>query len=306
MMASHFHFLKILLLVLVMVQFTRGQDIEPRRWGNLPIGNQLVGFGYAYSFGDVLFDPVLDVEDVEVDVHSMLVSAVFPLKFGKKAGRIDAIIPFSFAHWQGLLSGSPAETSRRGFADPRLRISLHLTGPPASNREELLKYLSEHSKYTTLGVSLGITLPFGQYFNDKLLNLGLNQFIFRPQIGMVHNWDLWSFELSTSVSIFTANSDFFNDGERKQDPLFAAQTHLIRRFPSRIWVSLSSAYGLGGQSVVNRQPNNDVRSNLLAAASFGFPIGKKHAAKVVYLRSETLKELGADTNSLILAWSIAF
>ncbi|MEN8788631.1 MAG: transporter [Flavobacteriaceae bacterium] len=288
------------------VEITNGQDIEPRRWGNLPLGNQVIGAGYAYSYGDVLFDPVLDIEDVEVDVHSVLATAVIPLKLGNMAGRLDAIIPFNFAHWQGLLSGVSAETSRRGLADPRVRISLHLTGPPASNRQELMQYLSEHSKYTTIGVSLGISIPLGQYNADRLLNLGLNQFIFRPQIGMMHNWGLWSYELTASVLIFTANNDFFNDGERKQDPLFAAQTHIIRRFPSRTWLSLSAAYGLGGQSVVNRLPNNDVRSNLLAALSFGFPLGKNQAAKIVYLRSETLKELGADTNSLILAWSIAF
>ena len=33
------------------------QDIEPRRWGTLPLGTQAIGSGYAYSFGDVLFDP---------------------------------------------------------------------------------------------------------------------------------------------------------------------------------------------------------------------------------------------------------
>ncbi len=47
------------------------------------------------------------------------------------------------------------------------------------------------------------------------------------------------------------------------------------------------------------------RANLLAAASFGFPLGKKQTAKIAFIRTETLKDIGADTNSLLLAWTIA-
>jgi hypothetical protein len=38
---------------------------------------------------------------------------------------------------------------------------------------------------TILGVGLAVHLPTGQYFDDKLLNLGSSRFTFRPQPGMV-------------------------------------------------------------------------------------------------------------------------
>lgn len=282
------------------------QDIEPRRWGNIPLGVQAVGVGYAYSFGDVLFDPLLETEDVEVDVHTIVSSYVHPLKLGNKYGRLDVLLPVSFARWEGLLSGAPASAERNGLADPRIRFSVHLIGPPALNPQELKEYLAENPKYTTVGVSLAVTLPLGQYNDERLLNLGLNQFIFRPQAGLVHNWGLWSFELTASVLLFTDNNDFFNDGEKEQKPLFSTQTHLIKFFPSRAWVAVGAAFGAGGQSVVNRQPNNDVRGNLLAGFSFGYPLGKKQNMKLTYFRSETLKDIGANTNTLVLGWSVAF
>ena len=282
------------------------QDIEPRRWGNIPLGVQALGFGYAYSFGDVLFDPLLETEDVEVDVHTVVGSYVHPLKLGKKYGRLDVLVPVSFARWEGLLSGEPARVERNGLADPRIRFSIHLIGPPALGPAELKKYLTENPKYTTLGVSLAVTLPLGQYNDERLLNLGLNQFIFRPQAGLVHNWGLWSFELTASVLLFTDNNDFFNDSEKEQKPLFSSQTHLIKFFPSRAWVAIGAAFGSGGQSVVNRQPNDDVRGNFLAGFSFGYPLGKKQSLKLTYFRSETLNDIGANTNSLVLAWSVAF
>ncbi|MGI9547795.1 MAG: transporter [Flavobacteriaceae bacterium] len=248
----------------------------------------------------------METEDVKVNVHTLVIAYVHPFKLGEKLARIDALIPVSFARWEGLLSGLPASTERNGLADPRIRFSLHLKGPPAMEAAEMKKYLLEHRKYTTIGVSVAITVPLGQYNDERLLNLGLNQFVFRPQLGMLHNWGLWSFELTASVFIFTKNNDFFNDSDKRQDPLFAAQAHLIKRFTSRHWISVSTGYGLGGQSVVNRQSNNDVRSNFLGAASFGIPIGKKQSAKFTYIRQETLKDIGADTNSLILGWSLAF
>jgi hypothetical protein len=40
-----------------------------------------------------------------------------------------------------------------------------------------------------------VQLPTGEYFDDRLINLGTNRFMFRPQIGVQHqrrNWTLRS------------------------------------------------------------------------------------------------------------------
>ncbi len=284
----------------------QSQDIEPRRWGSLPLGAQAIGAGYVYSFGDVLFDPILETQDVEVDVHSIAATFIHPFRLGKKFARLDVLLPLSFARWEGLLSGEPASVERNGLADPRIRFSFHLLGPPALGPKELKEYLLENPKYTTIGVSLAVTLPIGQYSNDKLLNLSPNQFIFRPQAGIVHNWGLWSIEFTTSLLFFTDNNDFFNNSDKEQRPLFSSQVHLIKFFPSRAWVAIGASFGGGGQSVVNRQPINDIRGNLLGGFSFGYPLGQKQNLKLTYFRSETLKDIGANTNNLIFGWSVAF
>ena len=195
---------------------------------------------------------------------------------------------------------------RSGLVDPKVRISYHIVGPPALNLKELREYLTEHPVYTTLGASLAISVPLGQYSDEKLINLGLNQFFFRPQIGVSHNWGQWSVELDVSAYIYTKNDNFFNDGTKNQKPLFATQTHLIKRFNSGIWASLSAGYGLGGASRINRLSKDDERSNLLNSASLGFPVAKNQSAKVAYIYSQTLTDVGSNTHSLVLAWSILF
>jgi hypothetical protein len=201
------------------------------------------------------------------------------------------------------LTGTQASVKRNGFADPRLRLSVNIFGPDAMGPKEMQEYISTHPVYTVVGVSLAVTLPFGQYFEDKLLNLGQNRFVFRPQAGFVHTWRNWSFELTSSLYFFTNNNDFFGNTTRKQDPVFAAQTHLIRQFKNRMWGSISFGSGLAGQSVVNNLPNSDEREDILVALSFGFPVMKNQSFKLVYLRSQTLNNIGGNTNSLGVIWS---
>lgn len=242
-----------LLLCLIGLLFFTGatacaQDIEPRRWTPLPLKNNFIGAGYVHTSGKIFFDPVLDVEDASIEVNTFIIDYVRPFHIGNKLARFDARLPYTTARWDGLLGGTPTSVTRHGFSDPRLRLSVHLLGPEAMDLAKMQDYMSAHSVYTVVGVSLAVTLPLGQYYNDKLLNLGQNRFVFRPQVGFVHNWRRWSYELTGSLYLFTNNNDFYNGGTRRQDPIFAMQTHLIYRFNHGIWSSVSLGSGLLGES----------------------------------------------------------
>lgn len=294
------------LIFLLIYNKSFSQDIEPRRWSSMPLKTQVVGVGYGHVFGYIEFDPVLQAENAKVTVNSLALQYVRPFRIGTKQARIDVLIPFSFATWEGQLNDVETSISRTGFADPRLRLSLNFIGPDAMTLKEMQEFLKENSVYTTVGASLAISFPFGQYYGDKLLNLGSNTFVFRPQVGMTHNWGAWSYELSTSVFIYTNNNDFYIDKTKKQKPLFAMQTHLTRHFKHRIWTTLSFGYGLGGNSIVNRQHKDDERGNFLGGLSAGMPIFKKQAIKIAYGTTLTLKDVGANTNGFMFSWSTMF
>ena len=282
------------------------QDIEPRRWNALPLNTNVLALGYAHTTGDILFDPLLQAEDVTVKMNSVVASYIHPFKIGTKLARFDIVIPYNNGNWDGLLSGEPTRVHRDGFSDPRVRMSLNLTGAPAGSGKELQEYYASHPTNTTIGVSLAITLPLGQYFEEKIINLGQNQFVFCPQVGLVHNWAKWSYELTGSLIVFTRNPNFTSGKDKLLDPVFALQTHLIRSFKPRHWASVSLSYGLGGQSVVNRQPNNDERGDVQAGLAFGFPILKNQGMKVFYIHSETTKDIGANLDVVGFGWSVLF
>jgi hypothetical protein len=287
---------------LITVNLT-GQDLEPRRWTEIPVGKQVVGAGYAFSFGDVFFDPILQVEEATIEVNTLVASYVLPIRIGKKLGRLDATIPFSLEHWEGLLSEVPTRLNRTGFYDPRIRFSVNIIGATAEESRKLGEYIMENPVRTTVGLSIAVTLPFGQYFDDKLINLGQNRFVFRPQAGMIHTWNKWSFELTTSTLFITNNNDFYGGKKKEQAPIFAVQSHLIKRFKPGYWASFSVGFGSGGKSTIDGESMDDRRVNLLGAISLGVPLSLSQGTKIAYIRSEALEDVGSDVNSFVLGWS---
>lgn len=295
--------LTLIVLSLFLGNISYSQDIEPRRWTSLPLGTHVLGIGYIHTNGKIFFDPLLQVEDGSFNNNAFALQYVRPFKLGNKLARLDILLPFAIARWEGLLSGVSTTVSRNGFADPRIRISLNFIGLSAMSPKEMQEYIMANPKRTSFGASIAVTLPLGQYFDEKLLNLGQNRFIFRPQIGMVHHWKKWSYELTASALLYSNNNNFSDGKTRKQNVVFAAQTHLIKQIKSRAWASLSLGYGLSGQSIVNNQPNNDDRVDVLSAFSLGFVLTKKQSIKLSYIRTETLKDIGADLNSFVFSWS---
>ena len=141
---------------------------------------------------------------------------------------------------------------------------------------------------------------------DKLLNLGQNRNIIRPQMGFVHTHGPWSYELTGSINFYTDNNEYWGGRKRQQDPLFLLQTHLIYTFRNRIWTSLSAAYDWGGSSTVNGVEKNDDRQDLLFAFNAGFPVNRKSNVKFGYIGGRAQEDIGSDTDNFVLSYSMSF
>lgn len=283
-----------------------GQDHEPRRWTHLPIDTNVIAVSYAYTNGDLAFDPALRIEDAEFQIHTTLLgfSGYFGL-FGSTA-RVDVLLPFQYGQWNGLVNGEPTTVRRDGMADPFVRFSCNLIGAPAIEAKDFPGYRKEHGISTTLGAAIDVRLPLGEYMDDKLINLGQNRFAIAPQVGLLHTRHDWSFELMGSTIFYTKNDDFFGGNELEQDPLYALQAHVVKIFENSVWISTGVAYGWGGESSLNGSRLDDERSNLLYGASFGFPIAATQGLRAGYLGTDTLTDVGADAHTLYLTWSMRF
>jgi len=279
------------------------QDLEPRRWTALPAGVNVVGAGYVGLQGDVLIDPVLKIEDAEVNGHVVAVSYVRSFKIANKLARVDAVLPWQKMRWSGLLDGVPATAERVGLADPILRISVLLAGVPASGGPPN----EGKNSNTIFGAAVAVSVPLGEYDSDKLLNLGQNRYYVRPQLGVLHTRGKWSYELTGSTFIYDDNDDFFGGLKLEQDSLYAIQGHVIRVFDKPgYWVALSTGYGWKGDTVVDGIRSDNSQKRWLSSLAFGIPIAKKQGVKFAYLRDRTKTNQGADIDSLAIGWSMIF
>lgn len=282
------------------------QELEPRRWTHVPVDNNYFGLAYVRTDGDVQFDPVLRIEESTVNINTIIASYLRSFDWAGKTARFDVRLPYQQASWQGLLDGAPASVERKGFDDPRLRLSVNFIGAPALKGKEFQAYRASHTTNTVVGAALAVTLPLGEYKEDKLLNLGQNRFIIRPQIGAVHSRGPWSFEVTGSAFFYTDNDEFWNGNKLEQEPLFALQTHFIRTFRHGIWASLSAGAAWAGQSSVNGESKDDQKRDSLYALSAGLPVGRRSSIKIAYAKGRTQKEVGSDADNFAVAYISSF
>jgi hypothetical protein len=285
----------------------QAQQLEPRRWTHLPEGARFIGLGYVRTEGDILFDPALRIENAEVNMNSLGVGYIRSFALWGRSARVDLNVPYFDARWHGLLDGEERSVQREGFGDPRVRLSVLLHGAPALSGEAFSSYRASNPVTTQVGAGLSLTLPLGEYNREFLLNLGNNRFVLRPELGVVHNHDKWSFELTGSLRLFETNKEFWpGDSRRKQDPLFLLQGHVVHTFRPGLWTSLSGGYGFGGESTVNGLAKDDENDNFFWALTIGMPLGQSQGLKLAYAGVRTNNLVGIDSENLVLAWSFMF
>jgi hypothetical protein len=279
------------------------QDLEPRRWTQMPTGLNFAGIGIGHTEGDIFFDPVLLVEEATFDMEAVSLGYVRSFGVLGKSARFDLSLPYRAGRWEGTVDGEFVHFRRRGLADPRFRFSMLLYGGPAETPEEFTK----SKKYNTVvGAAVAVNMPLGEYSSERLINLGSNRWVVRPQLGVTHTRGKWTGELTGSVYLYGDNNEFWMDTKLESDPLWAMQAHLIYTIKPGLWASLSTAYGMGGEAKVDSVAKNNLSGNWLSALSIGIPIDRRQGIKITLLRGRTQKPTGVDVDSLILGYSLVF
>ena len=206
------------------------------------------------------------------------------------------------------MNGAPASTTRSGFSDSVLRLSLNLSGGPPLKGKEFAEYRAKAMAEgeTIIGAGLAVQLPTGDYDDERLLNLGNNRFTFRPQIGVVRNQGKWSAEVTASCWVFTENDNFFGGNRFEQDPLYTLQGHLVYTFRPGLWLAVGSAYGIGAESTLNGVSKDDRRQNFVWGTSVGYSFTPQIGVKLGYVGVRTLEDVGSDTDSVIAGLSFVW
>ena len=281
-----------------------GEELEPRQWSHLPVNTNFVGAGYAYTEANIDFDPVLKIENAEMEMHTWAAKYTRSFTLLKKMARIDILLPYQEGRWTGLLDGTPATVKRSGFSDINLRFAINLYGSPPLQGKEYAAYRAAQEIETIIGAGLSVQLPTGAYLSDKLINLGTNRYTFRPQLGVVHNWGNWSLETTGLVAFYTDNSEFVSNLKLGQEPLYIIHSHLIYSFLPGVWASASGGYNYGGKTTIDGTSKDDQRQNIAWALSFGLPVSRQLGIKISYIGIRTQESTGTDSDTFLAGLSV--
>ncbi len=298
--------LLLLLSLLAMHPFACALELQPRRWGYLPTGINVAGLAYAYTDGDIVFDPVLRAEDVKVEADVWAAKYVRSFKLLDRYAMFDVTQGYQEGTWTGLLDKVPTVLERKGLMDSIFRLAINLYGGPPLELKEYRQWKARSESSTRIGAALAVQIPTGEYMKDKLINLGSNRYTFRPQLGIVHETGRWTFEATGSVWLYTDNDEFFKGNTLEQDPLYTIQTHIDYDFKPGAWLSAGLGTSYGGESAVNGIEKRDRKHYLGWEISAGYPINPVVGITFRYINLETLASTGSDTRTLSFAISTAF
>ena len=286
-----------MLLLAFFSTVTVAQELEPRIWANLPNGINFVGIGVGRSDGNILLDPALPAEDLQADLSLGSATYLRSFSVAGKSARIEVLLPFADAEWQGIGFGERRQRSVSGRGDMRIRFTYNLLGAPSLASQEFAGYRQK----TIVGVGLQVIVPSGQYDSDKLLNLGSNRWVLRPQIGLSHVWGQWGLEMTATGWYFEDNDNYFGGQTLEQDPLYALQAHLYYFFRPGLWLAINFGYADGGSTVVNSQPLSTLQTNTRSGLALSIPLGRQHGLMFSYSTGLTTR-IGADFDSVIVGY----
>jgi hypothetical protein len=252
------------------------QELEPRNYSVIPKNLNGLIAGYSLSDGSILTDGTSPITDFDVTTHTITLGGVRTFGIFGKLGKVQLSVPFAFMSGDLKVNGKDTSGTRTGFADARFRLGINIFGSPAMEPKDYLKFKEE----MVLGASVVVSIPTGQYMEDKIVNLGSNRWGFKPEIGFSYNYKRFYIELYSGVWFFTPNNEYVKTNTLKQEPILSLQAHTIFTFKSGIWLGLDGNYFWGGQSELNGVSKDDQLRNSRFGGVIGYPINMNHSIKL--------------------------
>jgi hypothetical protein len=289
-----------IILAVFLLMFTPvlvAQDLEPRAYSNAPVGLNFVFAGYQYSSGALLFDPSLPITDANARVDMGFLGYVRTLGVMGKSAKAGIVLPYADLSADGYLDGEYRKRDTIGPADPAFYFTMNLYGAPALGFKEFKDFRQD----TIVGITVKVTPPLGDYDSEKLLNIGTNRWSIKPEVGVSKAIGRWTLEGAAGGFFYTDNTNFDGGKTRKQDPIYAAQVHVIYSLRNQAWASLSTTYFTGGRTSVDGVESDDLQRNWRTGFTLAYPLNRNHSIKL-FGNSGVSTRTGTDYDALGVAW----
>lgn len=277
------------------------QELEPGAYWPIAKSINIITAVNSFNWGDIAFEPAVPIDDGRARINTTVVAFTRAFSLAGRSANAGLVLPIVGGHLEGVYLGAPAETSRFGLGDPRLRLAMNLYGAPAMTPREFASYQQE----TIVGVSVTVAPPLGQYDTTKVINIGTHRWSIKPEVGFSQTVGRWVVEMMAGVWVFTDNTDFLGERTRTQAPIVATQAHLTYKFNRTRWLAADANFYTGGRTSIDGSENLDLQRNSRVGATFSSAIGGGQAIRMSVSRG-AYTTIGADFNSVAVSYSYAW
>lgn len=248
-----------------------------------PVGTKMIGVYYnhlsgneAYSGGDK------DGQDTNLNANIGILRPIYFTEVGSFTIDPQALIPFGDMSLDGSDVGG-VELATSGLGDPVLAATLWL--------------LNNSDSKTWLGVTPFVTVPLGDYDNDRALNMGANRWAFKGEVGFVKGFGDLCLNLTANAEFYTDNDDYGQtSATMEQDPAYIFEAHLGYNLSESFLVALEYFYHFGGETTVDGTAMEDEQENHAAQITLGFMLNPTYQLLIKY-KGDLQVENGIETNT---------
>jgi hypothetical protein len=277
------------------------QELEPRAYAASPTGVNVIVLGYGESRGAILFDPAIGITDTDAVWHSLVAGYARTFSLFGRTASASVAVPYIDGRASGNVMDEFDKVSRKGLADPRFRLGINLVGAPSLAPADFVK----QPRRTTLGMALVLVPPLGQYYSDKLINIGSNRWSVKAELGFSRPAGNWSWEVAAGAWFFTDNNDFLGGQHRTQDPVRTVQAHVGYTFRPNLWMAFDATWYGGGRSYISGIARADFQSNTRLGVTMSVPL-TQHQSLKANLSSGVVTRIGGDFRQFNIVWQYAW
>lgn len=279
------------------------QELVPRAYWPTPVGTNVLIVGYQHSRGDIVVDQSLPVSGVDSRNDFLQVSYQRSIDSLGRSASIQISQSVADGTTTGTVEGSTVTRRTVGALDTIGRFAINLLGAPAMDAEGMMELRA--APRPIVGTSLTVSVPTGQYDEERVINLGTNRVSLKPEIGaIVPLGNTLLLEVDAGVWFFQDNDEFVGR-TREQEPVWNVQLHLVQQFKPGFWAALDANFYGGGRTTVDGNRNRDLQRNSRLGATVVYPFARGQALRFA-LSTGTVTETGGDFELFSISWLRAF
>lgn len=283
-----------------MLSVACAQADNARDWQNLPIDTSVAFLYLTVLDSNTSVDQAIAINGVSVNADVWLARYAYSFGVDGRSTGIQILQPY--VSGEASLDGIPGKKDNDGMGDTTIVLAHNLFGAPALTQQEFASWQPE----TFLSGAIFVTAPTGDYNNKKLLNIGTNRWIVKPELAFGTPIGKTWLEANAYASFFQDNDEFLGHHTLKQDPLYATELHYSYSFNPALWASLDASYKWGGESTIAGEEQNNAQDTTMAGASLGFMLSRSVGGMISYMdtvsRPDSAPEANTWTFRMQYAW----